>query len=179
LNQYFYGITAHFGFWDKPPRARKHHWFPDARLQYAQLCKRRRGWRISFLYSIIRLCSRQLIRSGLKALSLSGLVQTAFVERANLTLRELIAPLSRRTWSIAYDRHHLQLHIQWGLAYYHFCRPHRSLTTPIRGPSRRRYRTPVMATNLVRKRWSVRDLLQLPVPEGIWLDTFPAAKGCR
>ena len=94
----FYGITAHFGFWDKPPRARKHHWFPDARLQYAQLRKRRRGWHISFLYSIIRLGSRQLIRSGLKALALSGLV---------------------------------------------------------------------------------RDLLQLPVPEGIWLDTFPAAKGCR
>jgi hypothetical protein len=115
----------------------------------------------------------------LKALALSGLVQTAFVERANLTLRELIAPLSRRTWSIAYDRQHLHLHIQWGLAYYHFCRPHRSLTTPIRGPSKRRYRTPVMAANLVRKRWLVRDLLQLPVPEGIWLDTFPAAKGCR
>ena len=103
LNQYFYAITAHFGFWHKPPRARKYHWFPDTRLQYAQLRKRRRGWRISFLYSIIRLGSRQLIRSGLKALSLSGLVQTAFVERANLTLRELIAPLSRRTWSIAFD----------------------------------------------------------------------------
>ena len=116
MNQYFYGITAHFGFWDKPPRARKHHWFPDVRLQYAQLRKRRRGWRVSFLYSIIRLGSRQLIRSGLKALSLTGKVQTAFVERANLTLRELIAPLSRRTWSIAFDRHHLRLHIQWGLA---------------------------------------------------------------
>jgi transposase InsO family protein len=91
------------------------------------------------------------------------MVQTAFVERANLTLRELIAPLSRRTWSIAYDRHHLRLHSQWGLAYYHFCRPHQSLTTPIRGPSKRRYRTPV----------------KLPAPEGIWLDTFPATQGCR
>jgi hypothetical protein len=39
LNQYFYAITAHFGFWDKPPRARKFHWFPDERLQYAQLRK--------------------------------------------------------------------------------------------------------------------------------------------
>jgi hypothetical protein len=114
----------------------------------------------------------------LKTLALSGLVQTAFVERANLTLRELTAPLSRRTWSIAYDRHHLHLHIQWGLAYYHFCRPHQSLTIPIRGPSKRRYRTPVMAANLVRKRWLVRDLRQLLVPEGIWLDTFPAARSC-
>jgi transposase InsO family protein len=148
-------------------------------LQYAQLRKRRRGWRVSFLYSIVRLGSRQLIQAGLKALSLSGIVQTAFVERANLTLRELIAPLSRRTWSIAYDKNHLQLHIQGGLAYYHFCRPHQSLTMTIPGPSKRRYRTPVMAAKLVRSRWSVQDLLQLPVPEGIWLDTFPATRGCR
>ena len=179
LNQYFYGITSHFGFWDKPPRARKYHWFPDIRLQYAQLRKRRRGGKVSFLYSIIRLGSRQLIRAGLKALSFSGIVQTAFVERANLTLRELIAPLSRRTWSIAYDKHHLGLHIQWGLAYYHFCRPHQSLTMPIRGPSKRRCRTPAMTANLVRRCWSVRDLLQLPVPEGVWLDILPATGGCQ
>jgi hypothetical protein len=115
----------------------------------------------------------------LKALSFSGIVHTAFVERANLTLRELIAPLSRRTWSIAYDKQHLELHIQWGLAYYQFCRLHQSLTVAIRGPSKRRYRTPVMAASLVRRRWSVRDLLQLPVPEGVWLDTFPAMKDCQ
>ena len=101
------------------------------------------------------------------------------MERANLTLRELIAPLSRRTWSLAYDTKHLALHIHWGLAYYHFCRPHQSLTLPIRGPSRRRYCTPAMAADLVRQHWSVRDLLQLPVPEGVWLDPFPAAQGCR
>jgi len=65
----------------------------------------------------------------------------------------LVAPLSRRTWSIANDKHHLQLHIQCGLAYYHFCRPHQSLTIDIRGPSKRRYRTPVMAANLVRRCW--------------------------
>ena len=41
LNQYFYGLTAHFGFWDKPPRARKYHWFPDPRLLYAQIRKAR------------------------------------------------------------------------------------------------------------------------------------------
>jgi hypothetical protein len=69
-------------------------------LQNAQLRKRRHGWQVSFLYGIIHLGSRELIRSGLKALSLCDLVQTAFVGRANLTLRELIATLSRRTWSL-------------------------------------------------------------------------------
>ncbi len=179
LNQYFYAITAHFGVWHKPPRARKYHWLPDSCLQYAQLRKRRQGRQVSFLYSIIRLGTRHLIRTGLQALAFTGKVQTAFVERANLTLRELIAPLSRRTWSIAYDTHHLGLHIHWGLAYYHFCRPHQSLTIPIRGSSQHRYRTPAMAANLVNRRWSVRDLLQFPVPEGAWLDPFPATRGCQ
>lgn len=100
LNQYFHGMTAHFGFWDKPPRARKFHWFPDPGLQYAQLVKQRHGQKVKFLTSILRLGTRTVFRETLLALELSGLVQTAFVERSNLTLRELIAPLSRRTWSL-------------------------------------------------------------------------------
>ena len=40
-----------------------------------------------------------------------------------------------------------------------FCRPHQWLTIPIRGPSKRRHRTPVMAAKLARHRWLVRDLL--------------------
>lgn len=130
-------------------------------------------------YSFVRLGTRAAIWAGLQALAFTGKVQTAFVERANLTLRELIAPLSRHTWSLAYDKQHLWLHLQWGLAYYHFCRPHHSLTIPIRGPSKHRYRTPAMAARLVRHRWSVRELLQLPVPEGVWLDSFPATSDCR
>ena len=179
LNQYFYGITAHFGRWWKPPRARKCHWLPDPRLLYAQLRKRRRARKVSFLYSVIRLGERALLKAGLIALGFTGTVQTAFVERANLTLRELIAPLSRRTWSIAYDRHHLWLHLQWGLAYYHFCRPHLSLRKQIRGPSKYRHRTPAMAAKLARYRWSVQDLLQLPVPEEVWLEPFAATCRCR
>ena len=174
LNQYFYAITAHFGSWDKPPRARKYHWFPDKRLQYAQLRKLRQGRKVTFLYSIIRLGTRDIIRGVLLGLELSGLVQTSFVERANLTLRELIAPLSRRTWSLAYDQQHLWLHIQWGLVYYHLVRAHQSLQVQVRGPSRHRYRTPAMAAGLTNRRWSVADILLLPLPERVWLAPFPA-----
>jgi hypothetical protein len=135
LNQYFYAITAHFGYWDKPPRARKYHWFVDERLQYAQLRKLRQGRKVTFLSSIIRLGSRNIIRDIVIGLELSGLVQTSFVERANLTLRKLIAPLSRRTWSMAYDQQHLWLHIQWALAYCHLARAHHSLLVRVRGSS--------------------------------------------
>jgi hypothetical protein len=47
-------MTAHFGFWDKPPRARKFHWFSDPGPQYVQLHKERYGQKVRFLYSIVR-----------------------------------------------------------------------------------------------------------------------------
>ncbi len=173
LNQYFHGMTAHWGRWEKPKRARKYHWIPDERLQYAQLRKTRYGRKVKFLYSIIRLGTREAIRLGLQGLGLSGRVQTAYVERMNLTLRELIAPLARRTWSMAHDVEHLWLHIQWGLAYYHLVRPHTSLEVHVRGPSKRRHRTPAMAAGLTGRVWSVEELLLLPVPEGMSLEPSP------
>lgn len=171
LNQYFYGLTAHFGFWNRPTRARKYHWFPDPRLLYAQLRKVRSGRSVRFLYSIMRLGKRADLIGALLTQGLSGKMQTAYVERANLTLRELIAPLSRRTWSLSYDEYHLWRHLQWGLAYYHFARSHQSLRVRVRGPSKYRHRTPTMAAGLTRRRWSVVDILTLPMPEDVWLQT--------
>ncbi len=175
LNHYFYAITAHFGSWQKPPRARKFHWIPDERLQYAQLRKLRQGRKVTFLFSIIRLGTRQVLSAILRGLGLTGKTQTSYIERSNLTLRELIAPLSRRTWSMAFDREHLLYHLYWGLAYYHLVRPHRSLEVRVRGPSRKRYRTPAMAAGLTHRPWSIADILLLPLPEGTAFHPFPAA----
>jgi IS1 family transposase len=168
LNHYFYGLTAHYGHYEKPPRARKFHWFPDTNLQYAQLRKERRGRKVKFLYSIIRLGGRAVIRARLIDQGVSGKVQTSFVERNNLTLRQLLASLSRRTWSIAYDVSHLWLHVQFGVAYYNFCRVNMALEVRVRGPSKRRLRTPTMAAELTRHPWSVSDFILLPLPKDCW-----------
>jgi hypothetical protein len=103
--------------------------------------------------------SRAVYRAALQALSFSGRVETAFVERLNLTLRELIAPLSRRSWSIADDIPTLWRHVG---VYYHFCRPHESLTHRSRC-GRFRYRTPAMAAGVVHRRFGVSELLLMPV----------------
>lgn len=99
LNAYFYALTAHFGTWGKPPHARKPPRFPDPSLLYAQVRKLQPGYRIQFITSLIRLGTREKIRTLRKDISFTGHVQTAYIERSNLTLRELVAPLSRRTWS--------------------------------------------------------------------------------
>jgi hypothetical protein len=107
--------------------------------------------------------TRAAFRAALEAIELTGTIQTAFVERLKLTLRESIATLSRRTWSIAHSRESLRWSLEWGRAYYHFVRPHHSLT--IRYPSGRirQRRTPAVAARLTRKIWAVQELLRLPL----------------
>jgi hypothetical protein len=61
---------------------------------------------------------------------------TSFVERMKLTLREHLAPLSRRTWSLVRDTLSLTAYLEWGRAYYHFCRPHQALRLSTRVPRR-------------------------------------------
>lgn len=48
-----------------------------------------------------------------KAYGISSLIQTAFVERVNLTLRRGVAPLMRKTWAYAQTLAHLHLHLAW------------------------------------------------------------------
>ena len=175
LNHYHYGITAHYGHYEKPPRARKFHWIPDERLEYVQLRKERRGRKVKFLYSIVRLGERTIIRARLLAQGLSGKVQTAFVERNNLTLRHLVAALSRRTWSIAYDIYHLWLHTMWGVFYYNFSRVNMALEVRTRGPSKRRYRTPAMVAGITERPWSVSDFITLPLPKWWWSEPLRLA----
>jgi hypothetical protein len=89
---------------------------------------------------------------------------TAFVERVNLTLREHVPPLSRRTWSLARDERSLWMYLEWGRAYYHFCCYHEALRLPDRRRHRYRSRTPAMTAGLARRRWRVSELLLMPLP---------------
>ncbi|NUM45428.1 MAG: transposase [Anaerolineales bacterium] len=58
---------------------------------------------------------------------LHTLVQTAFVERMNLTFRRGVAPLMRKTWAYAQTVVPLLSHLEWWRVYYHYVRPHESL----------------------------------------------------
>ena len=116
------------------------------------------------MYTVAVCGSRSQLREALAALGLTGRIMTAYVERVNLTLREHVPPLSRRTWSLASNEHALRIHLEWGRAYYHFCRYHEGLRLPTVLPHRYRARTPAMAAGLARRRWPVRDFLLMPLP---------------
>ncbi len=137
--------------------------------QVKQLYQRQRLVRVM---PIMRSGTHQQVRTSLQGLGLSGRLNTAFVERVNLTIRQSIAALVRRTWSTAQATPQLQAHIHWWQAYYHFIRPHASLrlvlAQPIdrggkRLPLRYRQRTPALAAGLTRRRWTVQEPLALPL----------------
>jgi hypothetical protein len=115
------------------------------------------------LYTVALCGTGTELRAALQVLGLSGRIMTALVERFNLTLRELVAPLSRRTWSLACSQTSLGWHIEWLRAYYHFARPHESLRLPTAHRQRYRSRTPAMAAGLTHRRWRVSELLLMPV----------------
>jgi IS1 family transposase len=99
LNLYFYALTAHFGHWVQGVGQQAREWQVAAELLYGQLKKRYRRRRLSGVTYILRCGTRVGLRAGLQALGLSGKLNTAFVERLNLTVRQSVAALMRRTWS--------------------------------------------------------------------------------
>ena len=120
----------------------------------------------------MRLGELSRLTERLKVLGFSDTLNTAFVERINLTLRHALAALSRRSWATAQLTGELLAHLEWWRAYYHFCRPHLSLRLKAEvplvrrcQPTRRRSvaRTPAMAAGLTDHIWSVQELLAFPV----------------
>jgi len=61
--------------------------------------------------------TRAALAAVLKAQGFKTLIQTAFVERVNLTLRRSVAPLMRKTWVYAQTTAHLHLHVEWWRPY--------------------------------------------------------------
>jgi transposase InsO family protein len=172
LNLYFYALTAHFGVWVAGMGNRVRHWQVAAGLIYGQVKKTYRRRKVVRVTHVMRCGTTEKLRAALKALGLSGGLNTAFVERVNLTIRQGIAALARRTWATAQAAPALVAHLEWWRGYYHFVRPHASLrvllTEPVerggrRVPRRYRQRTPAMAAGLTSRRWTVQELLLLPL----------------
>ncbi len=173
LNHYFYALTAHFGHWMEAGGQRKRQWHVTTGLLYGQVKKTYRQRKVVRVTQVVRCGTRQQLSAVLQTLGFSGRLNTAFVERANLTVRRSVAGLARRTWATAQEAPHLLAQLEWWRGYYHFVRPHETLRRPLDQPSQRRgrrlprhyyHRTPAMAAGLTRRRWTVRELLALPLP---------------
>jgi IS1 family transposase len=124
LNLYFYALTAHFGQWlELVCRRRKvRQWQVAAGLIYGQVKKSYRRRKLTRVTPVMRLGTEADLTVALQKIALSGRLNTAFIERVNLTVRHGIAALARRTWATAQQSPHLVAHLEWWRAYYHGCR---------------------------------------------------------
>jgi IS1 family transposase len=175
LNMYFYALTSHFGQWRDVGRRGRHgrQWQVAAGLIYGQVKKSYRGRQLVRVSQVMRLGTEDMLKVVLQGLGLSGRLNTAFIERVNLTVRHGVAALARRTWATSQQASQLQAHLEWWRAYYHFVRPHQSLRVPLMHPAERggrlmaqryRQRTPAMAAGRTKRRWTAREVLSYPLP---------------
>jgi IS1 family transposase len=124
LNLYFYALTAHFGQWLVGHRRGRNvrQWQVAAGLIYGQVKKSYRRRKLVRVTHVMRLGTEADLKRALQHLGFSGRLNTAFIERVNLTIRHGIAALARRTWATAQQSPHLLAHLEWWRAYYHGCR---------------------------------------------------------
>ena len=139
----------------------------------ANLVKRRERRHVVHTTTRMVCGQRRDLVQRLVAVGLSGLIQTAAVGdrrerrrlRVNLTIRQGVALLTRRTWSLAQSETHLHSHVCWWQAYYHLVRPHQALRLPVPGLKHRFHaRSPAMALGLTDHVWSVGEFLRTPLP---------------
>ena len=97
LRAYFHAGMAHFGWWFRPPRARKDHWHVHDGLHHGQLVKRRQNRKVKYTFTRMLWGKRRDLYDSLVVHGFRRLIQTAFIERVNLTIRQGVSLLTRRT----------------------------------------------------------------------------------
>jgi len=161
-----------FGVWQrptptgKPGRPKPPVRMPHPLLGYAQVDKRRKEGRVVAVNRSIVFGSDKDILAWAQSLrranGRTGQINTAYVERQNLTLREENGRLSRKTLAFSKTRRDLQRQLDFWRACANFVRPHRSLRAPApagSGPKRWLPRTPAMAAGLSDHVWTMDALL--------------------
>ena len=174
LNLSFYALTAHFGQWLQVGRRGRNvrQWQVAAGLIYGQVKKSYRRRKLVQVTPVMHLGTEDGLKAALQAMGFTGRLNTAFIERVNLTVRHGVAALARRTWATAQQSPQLLAHLEWWRVYYHFVRPHESLRIALMQPRERggrllaqryRHRTPAMAAGRTTRRWTAREVLSCPL----------------
>ena len=163
------GLINVYGFLERPtyagigrrplPRLLLH-----PHLKYAQVCKRKDKGRV------IEVIQRVVLGDPMEVLRLlgadsGGKINTSYIERFNLTIRNSLARFIRKGMNCSKD---LRMHIKaidFFQAWYNFVKPHHSLRFEI-NLSRKRWmqRTPAMAEGITDHVWSLKELLTFRVP---------------
>ena len=177
FREYLTALLTHYGYWVQPPRRQGHgpapkpRWMPLPQLLYAQVVKTVRRRRLVRVRHRVVFGTIEAVNQVLSPLGCQ--INTAFVERLNLTIRQHVAAVGRRVITLCKGEDGLRQQLSVYHSYYNFCLPHASLRQPLPQPeptngtgSAKLWQpcTPAMAVGLTDHVWSLREVLLFRVP---------------
>jgi IS1 family transposase len=177
FKEYKSAILAHFGSWMQPERRRdkgpkpRPRWAPLPELLYAQVVKSYRRRRLVGVKHRVVFGTQLAIEQVLAACGWT--INTAFIERLNLEIRQRVAALGRRVNTLCQGEAGLLDQMVLFQTYYNFVLPHASLRQPLpvaeathgRGSTKMwRPCTPAMAAGVTDHVWSLKEVLLSRVP---------------
>ena len=130
---------------------------------YGQVLKTRRNDRVVRVERRRRIGTAGRLKAALWASEDSATLNTSFVERLNLTIRQGSAYLRRRSPCHARGADQLRGHVDLLRCYYNFIRPHRALNFG------RETRTPAMQAGLVNAPMTWSDIFTAPAALYVFL----------
>jgi IS1 family transposase len=177
FREYMTALLTHYGDWVQPPRRQatgplpKPRWMPLPQLLYAQVVKTVRRRRLVRVQHRVVCGTLEAVQQVLAACGWQ--INTAFIERLNLSLRQHVAAVGRRVTTLCKGEAGLRQELTLYQVYYNFCLSHASLRQPLPQPvptngtgSAKQWRpqTPAMAAGLTDHVWTLREVLLFRVP---------------
>ena len=144
---------------------------PLPELLYAQVIKTTRRRRLVRVSHRVVFGTFEAVQQVLAARGWQ--INTSFVERLNLTIRQHVAAIGRRVSTLCKGEEGLDQQLALYHSYYNFCLPHGSLRQPLPQPvptngtgSAKQWRpcTPAMAAGLTGHVWTLKEVLLYRVP---------------
>ena len=176
---YATALLTHFGYWCKTPRRSKYgpspspRWKPLPILHYAQVVKKRVNGRVVEVSRKLVYGSMVMVEHTLSQSGVGRIINTAFIERLNLSIRQHVAAMGRKVISLAKTKMGLEAQLSLCQTYHNFCLPNSSLRLPLpelqptRGdgsPRKWQQRTPAMAVGITDHIWRMEELLLFRAP---------------
>jgi IS1 family transposase len=177
LKDYATALLTHFGQWMHPARRQergpmpKPRWIPLPALRYAQVVKSYRRRRLVGVTHRVVFGTRLAIEQILAPCGWT--INTAFVERLNLDIRQRVAAIGRRVNTLCQGEAGLRDQLVLFQVYHNFVLPHASLRQALLIPEATnssgaakvwRPYTPAMAAGLTDHVWTLREVLLFRVP---------------
>ena len=157
LEVYGVEVTPAYKGRGRPPKSRK---MPSPDLRYARVKKHRRKGRVVSIETQVVFGTEEEITEILQSSPVSSHINTAYVERQNLTYRQGDARCQRKTQKFSKILEMFILQLWIFRAYYHFVRSHWGLRMRCGvGKQQWKQRTPLMAAGVTDHCWSWRELL--------------------